>query len=143
MENYTVEQFLEDVRKEVDAVKLNATPNEIARLEFKKLEPTSFTRCIYGQMTGDCQSLRASELILLCCPRYFENNLGNYESLEDAVGEVNGKQIAGIGSPEKLYQHRSDWLIHLSALEAYILAPEAKSENLIAYLKGETDTLDL
>lgn len=32
---------------------------------------------------------------------------------------------------------------HFSAIEAYILLPEAQNANLIAFLKGETETLEL
>lgn len=144
MEQYTVDQFLEDVRKEARALRENATADEIAKLNIGELNPESFFECIYGQMAGSCQNVRASELIHLCCPRFFTNNTyRDYESMEDAIKTVNGEKITDIDSPVKLRVHRENWLVHLSSIEAYIMTPEAKNANLISYLKGETDTLEL
>ena len=35
------------------------------------------------------------------------------------------------------------YLKYISAMEAYIMLPEAKNANLIAFLRGETETLEL
>jgi hypothetical protein len=32
---------------------------------------------------------------------------------------------------------------HFSAIEAYIMTPEANNANLISFLRGETETLEL
>lgn len=141
---YTVEQFFEDVRTEAQALRENATSEEVDLLNRSEFDPEDFNQCIYGQMTGSCQSKRASELIHLCCPRYFKNETYvEYESIEDAMVDVNGEKIEGVDSPDKLKAHREDWLVHLSSLETYIMTPEANIGGLISYLKGEIDTLEL
>lgn len=144
MEQYTVEQFLEDVKKEARALRENATKEEIGLLDREEFDPSDLNNCIYGQMTGDCQSERAAELIHLCCPRYFENNQNIvYESIEGPLSETNVEKIAGIDSAAELRDCRTGWLTYLSAVEAYIMTPEANTEGLISYLKGESDTLEL
>lgn len=143
MEQYTVEQFIEDVRKEAQALRDNATKEELASLDFIDLHPKYPSMCIYGQMTGDCRNLRASELIFSCCQRFVVNDFDENSSIEKTAKHMNGSAISGVSSPIELKRHRSYSLVHLSAIEAYIMTPEAKNANLISYLKGEIDTLEL
>lgn len=146
MENYTVEQFLEDVKKEAAAIKLRATPEELARIHIDTFDPTDYKYCIYGQMTGDCTSLRAADLILACCPRYIKNGIdvNSFENFGDPVREANGDRIGGVNNGNDLRSHRlGTTLEHISALEAYILVPGAHADQIVAYLKGETETLEL
>jgi hypothetical protein len=58
---------------------------------------------------------------------------------------VNGESIDGVSNPEELEEHRLSMftITHFSAIEAYIMTPEAQNANLIAYLRGETNTLTL
>lgn len=145
MENYTEEDFFEDVRAEAKALRQNATPNEICRLDFSTLDPDKRTSCIYGQMTGVCTSNRASELIHKCCIRYFYTNMldkeNTFESIQHAA---NGRTIDGINSVEELQTIRGRGVVrYLSAIETYIMMPEAKNAELIAYLRSQTDTLEL
>jgi len=58
----TRKQFLLEVRKELKYLRTHATKTEINRLKIEKLRPTDSSACIYGLMTGDCQSNRAAEL---------------------------------------------------------------------------------
>lgn len=147
MENYTVEQFHEDVTKEAITLRIHAMPEELARLDAHLLQPNKHAKCIYGLMTGFCQSKRASELIFASCPRYFKNpgierrfERTGFDGVKD---QVNGEKIEGVNNAEELDAHREDILVHFSAIETYILLPGSKNANLIAYLKGETDTLEL
>lgn len=146
MAKYTKSQFLIDVAKEAKAIKKHATEREIARLDFSSLEPDQPENCIYGQMTGNCKSSRACRLIFNCCQRYICNT---YEGkikengFADIKGNVNGEKIDGIDTPRKLKREREVSLDHFSALEAYILLPNAKNKNLIAFLKGERKDLVL
>lgn len=144
MENYSIEQFHEDVRAEADALKEHATADELARLDSSELDPSAFEGCIYGQMTGDCTSLRASELIFACCKRYVHNK-GIVGSFERVSEYVNGETIEGVDSAIALKNARDKnaCLEYLSSIESYIMLEDANNENLIAYLKGETDTLGL
>jgi hypothetical protein len=118
---YTFDQLKEDVRKEAEALRVHATSEELGRLDFEKLRPDNVTMCIYGQMTGNCDSPRATELITTCTRTYIEST----SSLNDM--ELN-KTFADFR-----------W----SPIEFYILQRGSKNANLIAYLKGETETLEL
>lgn len=132
---YTFEQFKEDVRKEAEALKIHATVEERERLSEALLRPELIDRCIYGLMTGNCRSERAMQLIKSCCKAYILN--------------AEFKPISGDTDWNKVYTAPTDVigaegsLTYLSAIEAYIILPEAKNANLIAFLRGETETLEL
>jgi hypothetical protein len=147
MENYTVEQFLKDVRAEACAIRKHAMPGEIARLSFNNLDPEDQKLCIYGQMTGNCFSQRAAEIIFACCPRYFNSeNFRRFtpRTSDYAIKAANGSKIDGVNDSFGLYIDRDKWSsFHFSAVEMYIMMDGAKNAELIAYLKGETDTLEL
>lgn len=120
---YTFEQLKEDVRKEAEALKVHATKEELGRLDFFKLDPNSVQLCVYGQVCGACDNNRARLLMDKCAPTFFKgipymvSSLDAYESSEGGL----------------------NW----SPIETYIYQPEAKNENLIAFLKGESETLEL
>jgi|GEM_PF-1640369 len=147
MENYTIEQFLEDVRKEARMLKQSATEEELSRLSLNDLQPDFGGYCIYGQMTGSCFSMRASELIFKCCPRFFNGRRFDDFKLDAqiAMQSANGATIKGVKTVKDFYEHRicfgDEW--YFSVIESYIMIPAAKNAELIAYLKGETDTLEL
>jgi hypothetical protein len=142
MMTYTFDQLKEDVRKEAEALRVHATQEERERLDFKLFNPYHYDGCIYGLATRDCHSKRAVQLIELCACRYFKpgvfddikqngvNGIGI--SVNGVKVENFGKRANGIGKPS-----------HFSAIEAYILLPEANNESLIAFLRGETDNLEL
>lgn len=118
---YTFDQLKEDVRKEAEALRVHATKEERGRLDLKRMDPNSPIRCYYGLMTGECDSERATELIKKCASVYINNDssFGNMTPVE-----------------EFRYYY---W----SPVEWYITYPEARNANLIAFLRGETDNLEL
>jgi hypothetical protein len=118
---YTFEQLKEDVRKEAEALRVHATKEERERLCFATLEPNNGEQCIYGQMTGECDCERASELIKQCTSIFFESE------------SCGGRFIPSVTFAEYRW----------SPIELYILLPEANNANLIAFLRGETETLEL
>lgn len=141
---YTQEQFLQDVANEAKLIKLHATPEEIDELNLDTFDPADSRSCIYGQMTGDCKSRRACELILLCCMRFIKNPFYNIEEgFEGIKGYVNGEKIDRINNAQDLMQDRGATINHLSAIETYIMMPKANIENLIIFLKGEGEDLVL
>lgn len=100
---------------------------ESENLDFRKLKTTNRHFCIYGQLTGDCDSRRAIYLMKKCASRVYKSN-GWF--LADS--KVNG-------SPEKLSRD-SFW----SPIEVFIVQERNKSGNneaLIKFLKKETDEL--
>lgn len=52
--------------QEIKNLWVHATKEELARLDHNAINPFSIDNCIYGQLTGDCDSGRAHELIRLC-----------------------------------------------------------------------------
>lgn len=60
-------EFLEAVVHEVETLKRIAKKNEINMLDFDRLDPNDKSLCIYGQMTNDCGSGRAKELMDKAC----------------------------------------------------------------------------
>lgn len=140
---YTFEQLKEDVRKEAEALRVHATKEELGNLDIETLDPETLRKCIYGCMTGHCHSDRAIELIGKCACRYIKDSFFadiKYEGFERIAKKVNGASVPDLYTNRKC---DDDEPTHYSAIEAYILLPEARNANLIAYLRGETDNLDL
>jgi hypothetical protein len=141
---YTFEQLKEDVRKEAEALKIHATKEERERLDLSIMEPTNSKLCYYGLMTGNCYSERAAQLIEKCCCSFFDN--GAMADLEEENNSIEAIQESLIGSKViGFVKARISPGSHTyySAIEAYILLPEARNDNLISYLRGETETLEL
>jgi hypothetical protein len=117
---YTFEQLKEDVRKEAEALRVHATKEERERLCLELLDPNHTEKCYYGLMTGECDSDRAVELIGKCAQSFYH-----------------------IGSKWPFPADRGCITNRWSPIEAYCTLPEAKNANLIAFLRGETETFEL
>lgn len=125
-------ELLELVAEEAALLRKNATPQELAKLNLPVLDPAKANRCIYGLMTGDCTSTRAESLIMTCCKKYLRNKSKSLER--------------GIVSFETTsdFQSRVGYVwICFSPIEVYISLSSANLSNLIFYLKGVTDNLEL
>lgn len=139
---YTFEQLKEDVRKEAEALRVHATKEEREKLDIEKLNPGMNDACIYGLMTNHCNSDRAIFLIESCACRFIKTNCisaierNGFKEIQEII---NGAKV------DNLQKSRKDLFEtgHYSAIEAYILLPEANNANLIAYLRDETETLEL
>lgn len=135
--NYTFDDLKSDVKKEAEALQMHATSEERERLCFELLDYSDKRRCVYGLMTGDCFSERAAELINTCAITHFD-------LLPESVDEISGYIV---DKPEDFIDKRTSASVFspytFSAIEAYICLPEAKDANLIAFLRGETNDLDL
>ena len=118
---YTFDQLKEDVRKEAEALRVHATKEELGRLDFKTLNPNDGTLCVYGQMTFECDSPRASELITKCTKTYIE--------------------AQSVLTTMRLNAEFAEF--RWSPIEFYILQENANNANIIAFLRGETETLEL
>lgn len=117
---YTFEQLKDDVRKEAEALRVHATKEEKGKLTMRLLNPSDYSSCIYGLMCGDCYNDRA-ELLKTTCTKKFVSS--------SDISRAN--IIEGQG------------MVYYSPIESYILQPEAKNANLISFLRGETETLEL
>lgn len=115
------------VLQEIDNLKIHATQDEIAKLDFTTFKPFKADRCIYGQMTGSCFSDRATSLLNLCAVPYSYYT----SSYERYLREPDFRRKPG------------DWQRGFSALEFYVDSIYDGNEQIIAYLKGEIQTLNL
>ena len=119
-------KFLQLVKEELDNIKLNATQDEIDSLDFGAFSSEYSQYCIYGQMTGLCDSDRARELT----PKGYLTR--NYElgGSFTAQGIVRGSLF----TPMEIY------LVMVS--EEHSDRTE-KHREIIDYLKGRQDSIKL
>lgn len=145
-ETITKEEFLADVMHEIDMLKKHATQKEKNNLDFSEFNPMYPNSCIYGQLTGACDSKRAKSLMNKSCIRVMHLKSGVVELLGKPFSKIkhkiNGKYTKQTWDPEnttwgeRCYQY-------LSSLEGYISLSNAKNKQIIKYIKGEIDTLKL
>jgi hypothetical protein len=119
---YTFDQLKEDVRKEAEALRVHATKEERERLDFETMVPYLCDKCPYGQMTGEYDSGRATELIRACAPFFVKGDIQSFKLIDVSANFTD-----------------FSW----SPIQYYIMGAKANNANLIAYLRGETETLEL
>lgn len=143
-------EFLEDVRHEIEMLREHASLKEIAKLNLSKFNAMNREECIYGQMTGSCESSRAKTLMSKACIRTF--NIGSTSGTEELNGETFSsisKFINGEYSKKDIWNQKSVLggynrdFYYLSALEGYITLKNAKIKNILDYLQGKRKDLVL
>ena len=118
-------EFLAMVQEELDTIKVNATKKEIKNLDFNGFLHHSSTDCIYGQMTGKCDSRRAKEIF----PK-------KYDGIDGGYGYYDGYRPFRTQD----YVHGTNF----TQLEKYLyMVKKPQHKNLIQYLKGERKTIKL
>jgi len=134
-----VQELIPLVKEETDKIKRFATEEEIAKLDEKKVNGSSRKSCVYGLMTGHCNSPRALELIALCCERvYVGNGSGTIDTLNGHPSEIEVKD------PMNLYFGRDG--LYLSPIEQIIFPDNLgipAGKRIIQYIKGNTPELKL
>jgi hypothetical protein len=141
---YDKEQFIWEVINEAIALRTHATQQERNKLCIQLLNPRSQTNCIFGLMTGDCDSTRALELIQKCASRYVVDcnfTAIKFDGFNRIKEHINGRYVENLS--EKRHNRFSNADAYYATIEAYILLPKAKNENLIAYLRGDIEELDI
>ena len=122
-----INQVLPLVIEEALNIKENATSEEIAKLDEDKVNGEDQRKCIYGLMTGHCNTDRAIELIKKCCTRVY--NVKNWENrLNGHASDIH------VGSQD----HRH--VIYLSPIElaiSYSYGGKYAARNIIKFIKGE------
>lgn len=116
-------KFIKKVQKELEKIKEKATKEEISKLDFNSFRHDSQIACIYGQMTGDCDSPRAVE-----------------------IKKKTFKEIDGFGNNSGYSFKNQDFQKgkEFTALEKYLfMVDSTQHKALIQYLKGETNKIDL
>ena len=121
------------VIKEAKALKSNATKDELANLNFGRLNPTEHTQCIYGQMTGSCFSPRAEKLIFECATKFIDG------SIDEEVSDVKECRTVDI---ENGRRDKRSGDVYFSPIEMFI-AQNNENDNkiLINFLSGKIKTL--
>lgn len=112
--------------EELVTIKANARAEEIKRLNFETFSNVVSNACIYGQMTGSCISMRARQIY----PKIFR-----HLNIEYTYG------IQKVSSMESQNFEPGD---SFTPLEKYLLlVDEAQHKEVIKYLKGEVETIEL
>tara|TARA_R110000751_G_scaffold33075_1_gene82653 strand:+ start:10775 stop:11215 length:441 start_codon:yes stop_codon:yes gene_type:complete len=143
------QDFLNDVEHEVRMLKKYATKEELSNMDINWFNPVSSVSCIYGQMTGSCESKRAKILMDKSCVRVFNGDFdrldnSTYSEIKDIVNgenESQGWNDAGTDGTSSYWNSRN--YNHASLLEGYILMKDAKIPMIIKFLKGESNKLKL
>lgn len=143
---YTYDDLIADVKIEAQKLKAYATKDELQKLNWMRLSPLNAKQCFYGQMTGSCFSQRAAELIENCCERYFKRDAlegacieSRNANVDEIIANVNGIQVDGFFNNRTTAAKPS----HYSSIEVYIAMEGANYKSLLAFLKDETQTLEL
>lgn len=138
--------FLEDVRQEIENIKKYATKEEKKKLDSFYFDPEDPNKCIYGLMTGYCRNDRAKFLISKCCVSIIENSFYANLNIEYLKVDVRGDNELLIDAKSCRLDSKDDnhdGLWYISSLEQYIMRSEANNDQIISYIKGETDSLEL
>jgi hypothetical protein len=124
-----VSKFLKMVRVEATHLRDNATKEEKAKLNFDSINAHSADSCIYGQMTGLCNSDRAKHLY----PKILNVGFLSNDSVQYAA------DTSYVRKASDFY-----WkLFFYTPIEVYIGAKGSNLDGLIKYIKGTNKTLKL
>lgn len=105
------QRFLQDVRFEVESLKLNTTQGEKDNLDIWSFNPTKTSSCIYGQITKHCRNSRAHALMNLGCKRVWHTDFDGVKVVSDksfteASKNLNGEYL------EQMYQGQGFTIIY-------------------------------
>jgi hypothetical protein len=122
-----IRTFLKMVRVEATHLRNNATKEEKSNLDFDSIMPTYADQCIYGQMTGNCNSDRAKELY----PKIFDVDVLSNNSVQKAA------------ETSRTLEKEEDGFFYYTPIEVYIGAKDSNLAGLLKYIKGINKTLKL
>jgi len=112
-------EYFEEITREIIHLRNNTTDLEKSRLDICKFDSKNKYCCIYGLMTGSCDSDRAKQL---------------YPKTKEYVSNFLIDNIAFSGN------NVGD---KFTALEQYIYNNDKYVEDIISYIKGMTNTLSI
>ena len=120
------------VIKEATNIKRLATKEEVEKLNICFFAPANFNNCIYGQMTGDCNSPRAINLIQSCSELFYSVPFG-LSAEKHLITTIS------------LNRRRRGQFTNYSPIEFYIQTVDDKLSHkiLIDFLQDKTKTLNL
>jgi hypothetical protein len=117
------EGLIKLVKAEATALMIYATEDERSKIQINRFDPIDWRRCIYGLMTNCCDSYRAVRLLDLCTQPFSRSATKRIDPLDFVFANGMNRDF--------------------SPIEFYINQEGAKNANLINYLNGTLDTLDL
>lgn len=124
------------VIKEAQNLRKFAYKSELARLSAEHIDAEHSEKCVYGQMTGDCFSNRANNLIIKCCEKVYK--------VVNRFEDENYIQKAKLnGAPHKVQGTDRNHTYYSPIEKALITMTNKQKQELVNYLKGETETLVL
>lgn len=127
-------ELIELVKKESELLRNKITKEEVEKLDLCKLDPSSVFHCIYGQLTGDCTSKRAEQLIKLCCEKVYHNKESHILKREYNI--IDSPKVKYCNSPRRLMNY-------MSPIEIFInYCGTTNQLILLTYLRKETETLE-
>jgi hypothetical protein len=127
-------EFLKMVRVEATHLRDNATKEEKSKLDFDELMVLNVSNCIYGQMTGNCNSYRAKELYT----KKFDSMVSFYAKDIGAVAKI-ANPMTEKEKAVRSYRGFGQY----TPIELYVTSLAANNEGLIKYIKGINKTLKL
>lgn len=114
------------VKKEIEHLIQHATEEEKDRLCIEILDPESKSKCIYGLMTGYCDSPRAKQL---------------YPKLFNKIAFSSFAQWDRSEKEASYYKHNQyKWF---TPLEVYIVLRKANLKSVVSCIKGEISLNEL
>lgn len=140
-------EFVKEVEHEIKMLKIHATKRELNKLNFQEFSPNNREECIYGQISGQCNSERAKELMDKCCIKAI-NFFNNPRPISFLGGIYTFKKISNFTTD---YDSKVIWdssnqirdYYYLSALECYIGLKGSNNKDIFDYLTGKTEILNL
>lgn len=132
-------KLIELVKQEAISLKANATKAELKKLNINTLDSNESDLCIYGQMTGHCESDRAHILIEKCCERVYKPKY-DCELIEEVKLNGKPKNLVDLGYTRLLR--------YVSPIETFIFHNEnvwnevENNKILIDFLKGKTTEMN-
>lgn len=87
------------VQEEIANLKKYATKGELSNLNIETFNGLDPHLCIYGQLTGYCNSPRAEELMKICCPRVYipgDGDPTSHRGLNGSPRDKSRKDVCGL-----------------------------------------------
>ena len=113
--------------QEAEKLREYATPEQKARLNVYNFNPQREHACIYGLMTGSCETPEAHELARHCTTGLFDS-----EVVSEAVS-VSGSSLQEFYDGRRKRRERG----YFTPLEVYIYDNYEDGLQLLKYIKGE------
>jgi hypothetical protein len=122
------DDLFNQVKTEADNLRQYATDKEKSKLVAEDINGVSTKECIYGTMTGDCYSKRATTLLNKCA-KPFSGDIKDFREVEDTKFKT---LETFFGKRRPMYSPIEYYICHV--YPKYI-------NNLVDYIQGKTDKL--